>query len=146
MMELDTPSVEFKPFLDRRPHMPEPPPVRLVAIEDVHVRAAAGLEVQLDEFYVELLRFDREGADCGCIIYKAENFRLCFDVAEPPIERADFRPVCVDLPSLAILELQLVEQEIEYQWQKGLSAGRHTLLFRDPAGNWVQAGEYRGMR
>lgn len=142
-VELEPSSIEFRPIIDRRPHMPEPPPVRLVAIEDLHAPAAAGLEVPLDEFYSDLLRFDREGREQGQIIYKAENFRLLIDVIEPPFERTDFRPVGIDVPSLAILEQRLIDREIEYQRQKGFNPGHDTLSLRDPAGNWVQIGEIR---
>ena len=123
--------------------MPEPPPVRLVAVTDVHVPAAAGLEVELDDFYVKLPRFEREGADLGQITYKAENFRLYFDVLEPPIQRDDFRPIGIDVPVLAVIEQQLIERELEYERHKGLAAGQQTLLFQDPAGNWVQIGEMK---
>src|SRR5437764_639505 len=108
--------------------MPEPPPVRLVAIDDVHVPAAAGLEIQLDEFYVKLLRFEREGADRGDVIYKGESFRLYFDTLEPPFQRDDFRPIGIDVPALAVIEQQLIEREIEYERQKGLTIGQQTLL------------------
>jgi hypothetical protein len=142
-MELEQSSVNFKPIRDRRPFMPEPPPVRLVAIDDVHVPAAAGVEIELDDFYVKLLKFEREETRREGIVYKSENFRLWFDVLEPPIQREDFRPIGIDVPSLSNLERELIEREIEYLWQKGLLAGQHTLLLKDPAGNWVQIGEFR---
>ena len=53
----------FRRAADRRPPMPEPPPVRLVAVEDVVLITAPGLERPLDAFYVDLLRFEREDAD-----------------------------------------------------------------------------------
>jgi hypothetical protein len=128
---------------DRRPHMPDPPPVRLVAIEDVQVPVPAGLEVQLDDFYIQLLRFERDRHDRSRIIYRAENFRLCFDVLEVPAARGDFRPITLDVPSLSGLQQQLIDREIEFEWQRGLTAGHDTLLLQDPAGNWVQVGEIR---
>ena len=142
-MKLDRPRKKFKPVADRRPHMPEPPPVRLVAVEEVHVFGAAGLEVQLDEFYVDLLKFEREGADEGRIIYKAENFRLHCDVQEPPILREDMRPIGIDVPSLSVLQQQLIDREIEFQWHRGLAAGQEFILLQDPAGNWVQVGQFK---
>ena len=45
---------------DRRPVMIEPPPVRLVAVDDVVLITAPGRERELDAFYVDLLRFERE--------------------------------------------------------------------------------------
>lgn len=47
---------------DRRPTMPVPPPVRVLAVEDVTLVAAPGREPALDAFYVGLLRFEREDA------------------------------------------------------------------------------------
>jgi hypothetical protein len=44
---------------DRRPRMPEPLPVKLLAVEDVRLPATAGLESQLDGFYIGLLGFER---------------------------------------------------------------------------------------
>jgi hypothetical protein len=52
---------ESLPELDRRRRMPEPLPVRLVSVADVRLPATAGLERQLDAFYVGLLGFEREG-------------------------------------------------------------------------------------
>ena len=45
---------------DRRPVLTDPPPVRLVAVDDVVLITAPGRERDLDAFYVELLRFERE--------------------------------------------------------------------------------------
>ena len=142
-MELEQSSIEFKPVRDKRPHMPEPPPVRLVAVEDVHVQAAAGLEVQLDQFYVELLKFEREDARRTLLVYRAENFRLCVQIVEPPFARPDLRPIGIDVPSLSSLQQVLIDRQIEHQWQKGLAAGQDTLLLQDPAGNWVQIGQIK---
>lgn len=142
-MELEPSRITLKPPTDDRPTMPVPPPVRLVAVEDVHVPAAAGCERELDDFYVTLLRFDREGADHGEITYKAENARLRFDVLEPPITREDFRPIGIDVRSLQTIEKQLIDLEMDYEWQRGISPGHQTILLQDPAGNWVQIGETR---
>ncbi|HEY1628228.1 MAG TPA: hypothetical protein VGF52_00120, partial [Tepidisphaeraceae bacterium] len=70
-MDLEQSSIEFKPIRDRRPFMPAPPPVRLVAIEDVHAPAGAGVEVDLDDFYVKLLKFERDDSRREGIVYKA---------------------------------------------------------------------------
>jgi hypothetical protein len=143
-MELDEPSIDFKPVVDRRPVMPEPPPVQLVAVEDVHATCAAGLERKLDDFYVGLLKFEREytppdPAHC-LIVYKAENFRLVLEVLEPPMARDNMRPIAIGVPSLFLLEKQLIDREIEYGWQKSLNPGGETLFFQDPADNWIQVG------
>ena len=123
--------------------MPEPPPVWLLAVEDVRAQAGAGLEVQLDEFYSGLLRFDRDTSELDQIVYKAENVKLCFEVVEPPLRRDDFRPIPIAVPSLSLLERDLIEREIDYLWQRGLTVGRDTLLLQDPAGNWVAITERR---
>src|SRR5262245_5228839 len=102
-LELDPSRRDFRAPTDSRPHMPEPPPVRLVAVEDVHLPAAAGREVELDAFYGGVLFFQREPADQG-IVYKSETFRLRFDVLEPPIQRDDYRAALIDVPSLPDLE------------------------------------------
>lgn len=110
-MELE-PSTGTQPSpRDPRPHMPEPPPVRLVAIDDVSLPAASGVERDLDFFYVMLLGFEREDLDVKRPkpripvppaprnahrrsapevpgpIYRAENFRLRFQTVEPPVLR-----------------------------------------------------------
>ena len=49
----------FRGAGDRRARMPEPLPVKVLAVEDVRLPATAGLESQLDDFYVGLLGFER---------------------------------------------------------------------------------------
>ena len=56
-MELEPTANVVLPAADRRPLIPEPLPVRLLTVEDATLIAAAGLEVQLDDFYVDLLKF-----------------------------------------------------------------------------------------
>ena len=62
-MELEplepAPATSFRPAVDRRPRMPEPLPVKLVAVADVRLLSAAGLERRLDAFYVGLFGFER---------------------------------------------------------------------------------------
>src|SRR5689334_7062791 len=119
-MELDEPSIEFKPVSDPRPTMPQPPPVRLVAVEDMRATVPAGLEVQMDEFYGTLLRFDREAIVGGELIYKAENCRLVFQVIETPESRTDMKPIGIDVPSLRLLEREFIDCEIEFLKEKGI--------------------------
>ena len=130
------------PPADRRPLIPEPLPVKLVAIEDVHLPAAAGKEIELDNFYVHLWGFERDHVDPG-LVYRAENFRLRFDVVEPPIQRQEMRAVQVEIPSLRQAEQKLIDAKIEYQRLKGLIAGSDCLLLLDPAGNWVALSEMK---
>jgi hypothetical protein len=149
-LELEPTPGEFKPRRDDRRHMPVPPPVRLVAVEDVHVPAAAGREIELDRFYLELLRFERDGAAearAGFgIVYRAENFRLWFDVQEPPVQRDDFRAAMIEVPELARVQKQLIEREYEFERQRGLTPANDQLVMLDPAGNWISVGEMREFR
>jgi hypothetical protein len=135
----------FEPRPDRRARMEEPPPVRLVAVEDVRVEAPAGLEKQLDEFYGGILKFEREYADGDVIVYGAENFRLLIKVVEPPVLRDDMRPILIEVPNLLAVEHQLVDLKIEYQRLRRLTLAHASLFLMDPARNWVELIEYRAM-
>ena len=57
-MELEPLSTPFVPAADHRPRIPEPPPVRLLTVDDAHLPAPAGIEVDLDGFYVQLFGFE----------------------------------------------------------------------------------------
>ena len=143
-MELESPPREYKPTIDRRPRVPEPLPVRLATIDDARLPSAAGLERQLDAFYVGLLGFARH-ADLDQISYRAENFSLIFEVIEPPVRRTDMRPLGVEVPSLADLELKLIEAEAEYSRRRGLLPGEEAIVMLDPAGNWLEIIDRRGI-
>jgi hypothetical protein len=127
---------------DKRVHMPEPPPVWLIAVEDVHIIAPPGIEKELNDFYVMLLRFECS-PDLGKVVYKAENFRLIVDIVEPPIVRGGYQPIMVEVPVLRDTEQGLIERELEYDRQKGLIPGHDKLVLLDPAGNWVEISEFR---
>jgi hypothetical protein len=141
-VELEESSIAFQPVDDPRPRMPEPPPVQLLAIKDMQVQCHAGSEVPMDDFYVKLLHFERDEAPPGHIIYRAENFRLCFEVVEPPKASDEVRPIGINVPSLPVLELQLMEREIPCEFHRGLLPGQEAILLQDPAGNWVQIGQF----
>jgi hypothetical protein len=134
-VELEESSIEFKPQPDRRVRMPEPLPVKLVAVEDMRLLAPAGVEVQLDEFYVGLWGFERIENE---LTYRAENFRLSFDVREAPVQRESVRPTMIEVPSLAEAEKKLIDAKLEYIRQRAITPGRESLLVQDPAGNWVE--------
>lgn len=104
-----------------------------------------GVEEELDFFYAGLWQFDREIAEGGMTVYRAENVRLRFEVvAQPePIERGTLRPLGIEVVSLSEAELKLVEAEREYIRQRGLTPGQNSLLLQDPAGNWVELFEVR---
>ena len=141
-IDLDEVTGEFKPVEDRRRRIPEPPPVKLVTVEDARLICGAGVEVQLDEFYVGMLGFERVGPE-DAIVYRSENFSLYFDVLEPPVRRETLRALGIEVLSLAAAQEQLIAREIEHTRQKGLTPGSQTLLFLDPAGNWLEVGERR---
>jgi hypothetical protein len=144
-MELEPATGEFKPVVDRRPRVPEPLPVRLVTVDDARLPAAAGLERQLDAFYVGLLGFERTPPTGDEIIYRADNFSLHIGVKEPPLRRDEMRPLGVEVPSLADLELKLIEAKMEYERQRGLLPGEHTIVMADPAGNWLEVSDVRAV-
>jgi hypothetical protein len=56
------------------------------------------------------------------------------------------RPLGVEIPSLADAEKKLIDTEIEYLRQRGLTPGEETLLVLDPAGNWIELVEHRTVR
>jgi hypothetical protein len=141
-MELEESQGIFKPVSDYRPKLEEPPPVRLLTVEDAWLSSPAGLERELDEFYVGLLRFVREEGVEG-IVYRSESFRLFFDVVETPRERLDYRPLRIEVPLLRDLETALVEREMEYTRQKGILPGQDSIALLDPAGNYVEVSESR---
>src|SRR3989442_13852823 len=84
---------QFKPTVDRRPRVPEPLPVKLVAVADARLPAAAGLEQKLDAFYVRLLGFERRHDEPdrprgeAAISYPADNFTLHPSGEGPPLGR-----------------------------------------------------------
>lgn len=134
----------FKPDKDERPRMPEPLPVWISAIDDVRLPAAAGVERQLDAFYVTLLGFVRDNP--AELVYRAENLKLVFAVAEQPIERDRYPILQIQIPLLADAEQKLIDGRFAYQRQRGLIPGSECLVLRDPAGNWVELVENREIR
>ena len=144
-MQLDDPSFDFKPRHDRRARMPEPLPVKLLAVNDVRLESPAGRERQLDAFYVKLLGMQRVPHDVAgeAIVYRAENFDLYVDVLEPPVPRDDFRPLRAEVRSLAETEMKLLDAKIEYLRRRGLMAGDEALVLQDPADNWVELTQSR---
>jgi len=142
-IELEAPT-GIDPVPDRRPRMDEPLPVRLVAIADVTLPVIAGLEVDLDRFYVGLLEFVRD-PDVQQLIYHADNFALRFVVQELLPERGEYRPVQIEVQSLIVAEQKLLEAKIEYVRQRTLTPGEESLVLLDPAGNWVELVEYRAV-
>ncbi|MDB5322391.1 MAG: hypothetical protein JWN40_4022 [Phycisphaerales bacterium] len=141
-IELITPTAPFQSTADTRPRMPEPLPVKLVTIDHAHLPAAAGREVALDEFYVNLLGFERIITP-ETLAYHAENFDLFFDILEPPLERDTLRALGIEVLSLADAQRKLIESQIEHIRQQGLLPGHDSILLQDPAGNWLALTESR---
>lgn len=126
--------------LDRRARIPEPLPVRLVAVEDVRLITPGGIESRLDSFYVDLLGFERQESE-NAIVYRAENLRLIINVVELPPEPRDMRAIGIEVQALAEVERELIERQTEFEVQKGLLPGQRSLLLTDPAGNWLELSE-----
>jgi hypothetical protein len=188
--------------------MPEPLPVRLVAVADVRLPAPAGVERALDAFYVGLLGCVREGAEpkprrliepllgvrteapvtapplalglknredepaakaelpamtaaeskgpslenartapgraaLPGPVYLTDNFALRFDILQALVERDTFRPLTIEVPSLAEAEAKLIEAEMEYTRQRGVNLGDESLVLLDPVGNWIELVEMK---
>jgi len=147
-MELEPASTEFELTEDRRVKLPPTLPVQLVAITDVTLIAAAGLEKQLDAFYVGLLKMEREPAasqnpdpHIHPISYRTNNVRLIINIQECPSSRQDYRPLGVVVPSLGELVQRLDEAKRPYVRQRSLWAGCESLLLIDPAGNQIEVTE-----
>ena len=128
------------PVEDRRPRMPKPILVRLIAVEGAHLYTTADVLSDLDWFYRDLLQFQAESQK-SANVYRAENVRLHIHIVQVPPERHDFRPLGIEVPSLIDTEHLLVENEIEFEIQKSLTPGHRKLLLLDPAGNWVELTE-----
>ncbi|MFI5382425.1 MAG: VOC family protein [Tepidisphaerales bacterium] len=127
---------------DERPKMPEPLPVRLVAVADVYLPAQAELEKQHDDFYCGLLKMVRdEPRDHR--IYRADNHRVVFHLCEGLIPRDACRVLGVEIDSLAQVEAGLVEREIAYQRLRGITPGIESIFVQDPSGNWLEVSEPR---
>jgi len=131
---------------DPRPRLPDPLPVRLVAVENVRMLAPRGADERLDAFYVGLLGFDRycaPEAGGGELVFRADNFLLRFQFVDPPLVHDTLRPQGIEVDDLLALEKRFVEAELEFTRERGITPGRETLLLLDPAGNWVEIGEIR---
>jgi len=143
-MELEDPKTDFRPIIDNRVRMPEPLPVRLVAIEDVRLLTPPNLDEKLDAFYVAMLQFERVIGHPTQLSYRADNFTLHFEIqADDPINRDSLRPQGIEVLSVAQAEKKLISLELEYVRQRGTVPGSHTLLLLDPAGNWIELSERR---
>jgi hypothetical protein len=146
-MELEPATTPFENVEDRRPRLLPPPPVQLVAITDISLLSSAGLEKDLDRFYVGLLGFERQetAPDANDLMtaYRAANFRLNLYVVEKMPPRPDYRPAGVIVPSLEDLMRRFTDAQIAFLRQRGLMPGTESLLVNDPAGNLLEITESR---
>src|SRR5687767_2671924 len=113
-MELEPGNPDFQPTIDRRPRLPEPLPVRLVAVENVRLPARAGLEEKLDAFYVDMFQF----APIDRFIYRADNVELHFYELKGVIPHEDMRAIGIEVPNLREAEQKLLDAQIEYIRQR----------------------------
>lgn len=139
-MELEKPDFEFTPPpADRRPTLPEPLPVRLIAVADVRLPCPAepALRAPLDAFYVGLLKFRRLPSDEFHHFYQADNHALILQAHTRPVQHDRLAPTMIEVDGRQAIHQQLLESETEHEWMRGLTPGTDFLLLKDPAGNWV---------
>jgi hypothetical protein len=136
-LDLASSTGEFTVRPDRRPFIPPPPPVELVTVDDARLPSSVGWERDLDAFYVGILQFERDAKTDG-IAYKAENFRIVFDLIEGPVERDDLRMLGIVVKSLGETAQKFRDAGIECSRERGLVAGEERLVLMDPAGNWLR--------
>ena len=130
---------------DDRPTLPEPPPVRVVALRDVILPTLAGLHDKLAAFYVGLLQFRQDSADL--LAFEAENVCVRFNlVVDYPLERDHTRPLGIQVPHYRAILERLQTGRSDFEVVRGLVAGNDAILIRDPAGNWIAIGELRDVR
>src|SRR5437763_1897946 len=116
---------------EHRPVMPEPMPVRLLAVDDALLRAAAGGGVQVEDVYVGLLTFERD--EEPALTYRADNFRLRFTITETFPERDNLRALLIEVPRLSDLEHAIIDRKLDYTRQRGVTPGEERLVLQDPA-------------
>ena len=129
------------PVEDTRPRLPEPLPVKLIAVEDVRLPGLGGAEDAMDDLYLELLGFVKD--DPERLAYRADNLSVHFDAVTGLIEREGYRPLQVEVISLRETEKKLIEAEQEYERHRGLTPGSEMLTLFDPSGNLVEIFEAR---
>jgi hypothetical protein len=145
-MELEPSTGNFQPIVDQRPLVPEPLPVRVVAVEDVRLPAPCGSEQRIVDFYGGLLGFERDAKEVDSLVMRAENVRVRFVIFEPPMERDNLRILGIEVQSAAQVETKLIELQIPYVRLKGLLPGMDALSLQDPAGNWLAISEIALLR
>lgn len=138
-VELEPSRIEFRPSPDSRPVMPEPLPVRLIAVADVRLPCPPEKELtaSLDWFYVELLKFRRLPSDEFHHFFLADNYALILQAHNRPVQRDRLTPTMIEVLDGQVVRQQLIDREHPHEWMRGLTPGGDYLLTQDPAGNWV---------
>lgn len=138
-MELEPSRIAFRPTRDLRPVIPEPLPVRLVAVADVRLPCPSERETGelLDWFYVDLLGFRRLASDEFHHFYLSDNYALILQSHNRPVQRERVSPTMIEVDDRRTIRDRLVEREYPFEWLRGLTPGGDYLLLQDPAGNWV---------
>lgn len=135
--------VPLVPFAPDR--VAEPPPVRLVAIEDVRLLAPPEAEAQLDALYAGVLGMRRRPADEFHLFYEAQNACLVFQTHRRPVIRENMDATGVEVPSLRDLAKRLDDLRLGYERQIGLTPGEEAIVLVDAGGNWLTITERRGV-
>lgn len=145
------PETVIEPVHDLRPVMPVPPPVRVIAVEDVTVLAPAEHAAAIDRLMTEILPLVKEVpmkqayVDAGAIgVYLAENVRVVYLARDepPPSPRHILQ---MELADLRGLRQRLQDAEIEYELSKRLMPGDVRVAFLDAAGNPIEVLENRAV-
>jgi hypothetical protein len=147
-MELEPEGKPLDVTPDRRPTLPQPLPVRLVAVADVRLPCPLDPEVLqlLDGFYVECLKMVRIAGDETTRTYQADNFCLILQGQEGIVHREKLEPTMIEVDDRKTFQDAIIEREMEFEWMRGLVLGGDFILVKDPAGNWIGVLEHRGVR
>ncbi len=140
-MELEEATSQVQPPTDPRRRLPEVPVVWVDVIEDVVLPCVAGGETETDRLFGEFLRFERLMTDDRLtLVYRAENAVVRLQIMQTLPPKRDLRPLMVSIPHFDDFLKLLIEDEIPYEWQRGITPGTDRLLLRDVSGNWLSVG------
>ena len=146
-----SPEMAVEPVHDLRPLIPVPPPVRVIAVEDVTLVAPAKCVGAIDHLMTVVLTLVKEepmrqaDVEAGAIgVYQAENVRVVYLARDepPPSPRHILQ---LELGDLRGLRQRLQDAEIEYELSKRLMPGDVRVAFLDVAGNPIEVLENRAI-
>jgi catechol 2,3-dioxygenase-like lactoylglutathione lyase family enzyme len=118
-------------------------PPRLLAIEDVHLAAPAGLRDDLVEFYVDLMGFEllEDGQDPDRITLRGlprSGPRLIIDFVEAAGEKPMRRRALLQVDGLGRYADALAERRIAFERVRGWFFFDRRIGLLDPGGNWIE--------